>query len=83
MQDIFVYSHYGRGLLELKYIHINTICFLQAMARCSQPIPCSTFNNDGSLFAYAVCLFSVLLPFTINNDSVLSLTLALSLLFLT
>ena len=28
---------------------------LQAMQRCSQPIPCSTFNNDGSIFAYAVC----------------------------
>ncbi|GLT64076.1 hypothetical protein SLA2020_365900 [Shorea laevis] len=28
---------------------------LKAMARCSQPIPCSTFNNDGSLFAYASC----------------------------
>ncbi|RWR93052.1 protein RAE1 [Cinnamomum micranthum f. kanehirae] len=28
---------------------------LKAMARCSQPIPCSTFNNDGSIFAYAVC----------------------------
>ncbi|KAJ6801726.1 protein RAE1-like [Iris pallida] len=26
-----------------------------AMSRCSQPIPCSTFNNDGSIFAYAVC----------------------------
>ncbi|KAL2349086.1 hypothetical protein Fmac_003086 [Flemingia macrophylla] len=28
---------------------------LKAMQRCSQPIPCSTFNNDGSIFAYAVC----------------------------
>ncbi|CAK9160454.1 unnamed protein product [Ilex paraguariensis] len=28
---------------------------LKAMSRCSQPIPCSTFNNDGSIFAYAVC----------------------------
>ncbi|KAJ8622949.1 hypothetical protein MRB53_031478 [Persea americana] len=28
---------------------------LKAMARCSQPIPCSTFNSDGSIFAYAVC----------------------------
>ncbi|KAB1213606.1 hypothetical protein CJ030_MR5G012388 [Morella rubra] len=28
---------------------------LKAMARCSQPIPCSTFNNDGSIYAYAVC----------------------------
>ncbi|KAG6626955.1 hypothetical protein CIPAW_15G089000 [Carya illinoinensis] len=28
---------------------------LKAMARCSQPIPCSTFNNDGSLFAYSAC----------------------------
>ncbi|ERN14775.1 hypothetical protein AMTR_s00032p00043780 [Amborella trichopoda] len=26
---------------------------LKAMARCNQPIPCSTFNNDGSIFAYA------------------------------
>ncbi|RVW15735.1 Protein RAE1 [Vitis vinifera] len=25
----------------------------QAMSRCSQPIPCSTFNNDGSIFAYS------------------------------
>ncbi|KAF3792386.1 RAE1 protein, partial [Nymphaea thermarum] len=28
---------------------------LKAMARCNQPIPCSTFNSDGSIFAYAVC----------------------------
>ncbi|MBA0774676.1 hypothetical protein Gotri_009872 [Gossypium trilobum] len=28
---------------------------LKAMSRCSQPIPCSTFNNDGSIFAYSVC----------------------------
>ncbi|KAF5199803.1 mRNA export factor [Thalictrum thalictroides] len=27
---------------------------LKAMSRCNQPIPCSTFNNDGSIFAYAV-----------------------------
>ncbi|GLT27335.1 hypothetical protein SLA2020_023410 [Shorea laevis] len=28
---------------------------LKAMSRCSHPIPCSTFNNDGSIFAYSVC----------------------------
>ncbi|XP_039157874.1 protein RAE1 [Eucalyptus grandis] len=28
---------------------------LKAMSRCSQPIPCSTFNNDGSIFAYSAC----------------------------
>ncbi|KAH9667316.1 protein RAE1 [Citrus sinensis] len=28
---------------------------LKAMSRCGQPIPCSTFNNDGSIFAYSVC----------------------------
>ncbi|XXG84376.1 hypothetical protein AAC387_Pa10g1903 [Persea americana] len=28
---------------------------LKAMARCNQPIPCSTFNSDGSIFAYATC----------------------------
>eukprot|EP00270_Netrium_digitus_P010877 TRINITY_DN3405_c0_g1_i1.p1 TRINITY_DN3405_c0_g1~~TRINITY_DN3405_c0_g1_i1.p1 ORF type:complete len:361 (-),score=61.70 TRINITY_DN3405_c0_g1_i1:178-1233(-) len=28
---------------------------LKAMTRCNQPIPCSAFNNDGSIFAYAVC----------------------------
>ncbi|KAM5571442.1 protein RAE1-like [Rosa sericea] len=28
---------------------------LKAMQRCNQPIPCSTFNNDGSIFAYSVC----------------------------
>ncbi|GBG81410.1 hypothetical protein CBR_g32085 [Chara braunii] len=27
---------------------------LKAMQRCPQPIPCSTFNNDGTIFAYAV-----------------------------
>ncbi|KAK4424340.1 protein RAE1 [Sesamum alatum] len=27
---------------------------LKAMQRCNQPIPCSTFNNDGSIYAYAV-----------------------------
>ncbi|PHU02301.1 Protein RAE1 [Capsicum chinense] len=25
------------------------------MSRCSQPIPCSAFNSDGSIYAYAVC----------------------------
>ncbi|XP_055826991.1 protein RAE1-like isoform X1 [Solanum dulcamara] len=28
---------------------------LKAMLRCNQPIPCSAFNNDGSIYAYAVC----------------------------
>ncbi|KAK7246777.1 hypothetical protein RIF29_41647 [Crotalaria pallida] len=28
---------------------------LKAMLRCNQPIPCSTFNTDGSIFAYSVC----------------------------
>ncbi|CAL5329639.1 unnamed protein product [Camellia sinensis] len=28
---------------------------LKAMSRCSQPIPCSAFNNDGSVYAYSVC----------------------------
>ncbi|KAI3810312.1 hypothetical protein L1987_19924 [Smallanthus sonchifolius] len=28
---------------------------LKAMSRCNQPIPCSSFNNDGSIYAYAVC----------------------------
>ncbi|KAI3923840.1 hypothetical protein MKW92_007812 [Papaver armeniacum] len=28
---------------------------LKAMARCKNPIPCSAFNSDGSIFAYAVC----------------------------
>ncbi|KAF7821181.1 protein RAE1 [Senna tora] len=32
---------------------------LKAMLRCSQPIPCSTFNNDGSIFAYSVHFISV------------------------
>lgn len=27
---------------------------LKAMQRCNQPIPCSTFNFDGTIFAYAV-----------------------------
>lgn len=26
------------------------------MERCNQPIPCGAFNNDGSMFAYSVCL---------------------------
>lgn len=28
---------------------------LKNMQRCNQPIPCGTFNNDGSIYAYAVC----------------------------
>ncbi|KAJ6934270.1 hypothetical protein NC651_009339 [Populus alba x Populus x berolinensis] len=28
---------------------------LKAMLRCPLPIPCSAFNNDGSIFAYSVC----------------------------
>ncbi|KAJ4745148.1 mRNA export factor [Rhynchospora pubera] len=28
---------------------------LKAFSRCPSPIPCSTFNADGSIFAYAVC----------------------------
>ncbi|KAG9151853.1 hypothetical protein Leryth_002120 [Lithospermum erythrorhizon] len=28
---------------------------LKAMARCNQSIPCAAFNNDGSIYAYAVC----------------------------
>ncbi|KAB1226934.1 hypothetical protein CJ030_MR1G022236 [Morella rubra] len=34
---------------------VNSLNFHPAMARCLQPIPCSTFNNDGSIYAYAVC----------------------------
>lgn len=30
------------------------------MMRCNQPIPCSAFNNDGSIFAYAVCSLAVI-----------------------
>ena len=26
------------------------------MQRCNQPIPCSTFNHDGTIFAYGVCI---------------------------
>ena len=26
----------------------------QALAKCSAPIPCGTFNRDGSIYAYAV-----------------------------
>ncbi|GLJ55607.1 hypothetical protein SUGI_1194250 [Cryptomeria japonica] len=32
---------------------------LKAMARSNQPIPCSTFNNDGSLYAYAVATLTL------------------------
>ncbi|ESQ27107.1 hypothetical protein EUTSA_v10018796mg [Eutrema salsugineum] len=28
---------------------------LKAMSRCNQPIPCSSFNHDGSIYAYASC----------------------------
>ncbi len=27
---------------------------LKAMLKCSQPIPCGTFNRDGTMYAYAV-----------------------------
>jgi mRNA export factor len=27
---------------------------LKALQRCNQPIPCSAFNHDGTIFAYAV-----------------------------
>lgn len=37
---------------------IKIHCVLQAMARSNQPIPCSTFNSDGSLYAYAVCVWT-------------------------
>lgn len=29
----------------------------QAMQRSNQPIPCSTFNHDGTIFAYGVSMF--------------------------
>ncbi|XP_022725624.1 protein RAE1-like isoform X4 [Durio zibethinus] len=53
-------TEYKRILSPLKYQTRCVAAFpdLQgflAMSRCSQPIPCSTFNNDGSLFAYSVC----------------------------
>ncbi|RVX02493.1 Protein RAE1 [Vitis vinifera] len=47
---------------ELSHLIRTSLCLsdsvlsdFQAMSRCSQPIPCSTFNNDGSIFAYSVC----------------------------
>ncbi|RXH73660.1 hypothetical protein DVH24_016482 [Malus domestica] len=45
-------------LIEVKEREILELILcssFQAMARCSQPIPCSAFNSDGSIFAYAVC----------------------------
>ncbi|KAL5563401.1 hypothetical protein UlMin_033148 [Ulmus minor] len=39
----------------------------KAMSRCSQPIPCSAFNSDGSIYAYSICLISSFLhPFRIQ-----------------
>ncbi|KAF3450944.1 hypothetical protein FNV43_RR07033 [Rhamnella rubrinervis] len=34
---------------------VNSVNFHPAMSRCNQPIPCSAFNKDGSMFAYSVC----------------------------
>ncbi|KAG6581962.1 Protein RAE1, partial [Cucurbita argyrosperma subsp. sororia] len=34
---------------------VNSLNFHPAMLRCSQPISSSTFNQDGSIFAYSVC----------------------------
>lgn len=56
---------------------MKRICFFQAMERCNQPIPCGAFNNDGSMFAYSVCLIfnsnkiSVFLFYFMMNNSVL------------
>ncbi|KAF9688902.1 hypothetical protein SADUNF_Sadunf01G0036100 [Salix dunnii] len=42
--------------LKLKHSVINTsLSDFQAMPRCPLPIPCSAFNNDGSIYAYSVC----------------------------
>ena len=40
------------------YLSNSTVCTFQAMLRCSQPIACSTFNNDGSIYAYSVRFIS-------------------------
>ena len=52
---------YAQFLIPFPYfledIHsFNTyyIISVQAFSRCPLPIPCSTFNSDGSIFAYAV-----------------------------
>ncbi|XP_057247102.1 protein RAE1 isoform X2 [Beta vulgaris subsp. vulgaris] len=34
---------------------VNSLNFHPAMSRCSQPIPCSSFNTDGSIYAYSSC----------------------------
>ncbi|WVZ09943.1 hypothetical protein V8G54_014473 [Vigna mungo] len=53
VQGILMCSELSNSILIVtrddNVININN----RAMQRCSQPIPCSAFNNDGSIFAYA------------------------------
>ena len=45
----FFHPHPSSRITKISHF----FCF-QAMSRCCHPISCSTFNNDGSIFAYAV-----------------------------
>ena len=51
---IFIFIQFSICLSEINFDNLSPV---QAMLRCNQPIPCGTFNNDGSIYAYAV-LFS-------------------------
>ncbi|CAN6972723.1 hypothetical protein IGI04_035609 [Brassica rapa subsp. trilocularis] len=44
----FLVSSPSQGLLQ-------SLFELEVMSRCSQPIRCSSFNHDGSIYAYASC----------------------------
>jgi len=42
------------SLFSIPSFNTYYIISVQAFSRCPLPIPCSTFNSDGSIFAYAV-----------------------------
>jgi hypothetical protein len=48
--QFLVLSLFLEDIIHLFYVTLS----LQAFSRCPLPIPCSTFNSDGSIFAYAV-----------------------------
>ncbi|GAV72382.1 WD40 domain-containing protein, partial [Cephalotus follicularis] len=46
---------YSVNSLNFHPLYTTIFSDFQAMSRCSQPIPCSAFNNDGSIYAYSSC----------------------------
>lgn len=58
---------------KFQVVNVHFEIILQSMQQCNQPIPCSTFNHDGTNFAYAICFFLLFLESYFERNCIISL----------